>query len=196
MREKEILCKGNNWKIENLKINILWPDKKYDEDNINNSSLVIKLQYYNKSILLTGDIEESVENMLVDIGHSDVLIVPHHGSKTSSTDNFVQRVKPDIAVMSYGKNNYGIPSDEVIYRYEKAGSVVLSTFNEGEINFILKKDKIYYNTYTNEKSGNYYELYLEGILNNSMNFCLLLYCIIKDGKCYELQNYNRYDWKG
>ena len=193
MREKEILCKGNNLKIENLKINILWPDKKYDEDNINNSSLVIKLQYYNKSILLTGDIEESVENMLVDIGHSDVLIVPHHGSKTSSTDNFVQRVKPDIAVMSYGKNNYGIPSDEVIYRYEKAGSVVLSTFNEGEINFILKNDKIYYNTYTNEKSGNYYELYLEGILNNSTNFCLLLYCIIKDGKCYELQNYNRYD---
>lgn len=191
MNVTEILCKGKNLELGKLEVNILWPDKNYIYNNINNSSLVIKLQYYDKIILLTGDIDGSVEDMLAeDIGHSDIVIVPHHGSKTSSTEEFVQNVSPSIAVMSYGKNSYGIPSEEVIFRYEKEGSIVLSTFNEGEINFILKNDKIYYNTYTNEKSGNYYELYLEEIAYNFLNFCLLLYCIVKDGKHYELQNYN------
>lgn len=190
-KEIEILCRGNNFKIRNLKISILWPDKNYVEDSINNSSLVIALQYYDKTILLTGDIEGSVETTLLDdIVHCDVLVVPHHGSKTSSTEKFVQKVSPHIAVMSYGKNNYGIPSEEVIIRYKKESSLILSTFNDGEINFILKNNKIYYNTYTNEKSGNYYDLYLEGIINNSVNFYLLLYCIVKGGKRYELQDYN------
>lgn len=187
-KEMNILNKGNNLKLGDLKIDILWPDERYKADSTNNKSLVILLRFNNKSILLTGDIEEEVENILFnDIGHSDILIVPHHGSKTSSTEGFVEQVSPDIAVMSYGKNNYGIPSEEVIARYEKKKSLLLSTFNEGEINFILKGDKIYYNTYTKEKSDNYYELYLEGILFNLMNFCLLLYWIVSDrGEHYEL----------
>lgn len=186
--EMNILNKGNNLKVGDLRIDILWPDEKYEADSTNNTSLVILLRFNNKSILLTGDIEEEVENILFsDIGHADILIVPHHGSKTSSTDRFVGKISPDIAVMSYGKNNYGIPSGEVIARYEKEKSLLLSTFNEGEINFILKGDKIYYNTYTKLKSDNYYELYLEGVLFNLMNFCLLLYWVVRDrGEHYEL----------
>ncbi len=187
-KEIYVLNKGNNLKFDKLKIDILWPDERYSADSANNKSLVILLRFNDKSILLTGDIEGEVENELANyIVHSDILIVPHHGSKTSSTEGFVEKVSPDIAVMSYGKNNYGIPSAEVISRYERENSIVLSTFNEGEINFILKGDKIYYNTYTKEKSDNYYELYFEGILFNLMNFCLLLYWIVNDkGEDYEL----------
>lgn len=193
----DILYKGRSFKFDDrLKIEILWPEEDY-LDSINNTSLVILLRFNNKNILLTGDIEKEVENILLnDLYHSDILIVPHHGSKTSSTTDFVEKVSPKIAVISYGKNNYGMPSQEVISRYEDKNSLVLTTFNEGEINFILKGNKIYYNTYTNEKSDNYYELYLEGIIINLMNFCLFLYCIVKNkGEYYELQNYNRYDWK-
>lgn len=187
--EMYILNKGDNFKLDNIfRIDVLWPVEDYEADSINNTSLVILLRFNNKSILFAGDIEEEVEDILSNnMGHSDILIVPHHGSKSSSTMRFVEKVSPDIAVMSYGKNNYGIPSEGVISRYEKEKSLILSTFNEGEINFILKGDKIYYNTYTKEKSDNYYELYLEGILFNLMNFCLLLYWIVKNkGEHYEL----------
>lgn len=191
-----VLSKGHELKIDDkLRIDVLWPDENYTAFSTNNTSLVILLRYNDSSILLAGDIEKEVEEILAnDIEHSDILIVPHHGSKTSSSAGFVEKALPDIAVLSYGRNNYGIPSEEVIERYENAGSKVMSTFDRGEINFILKGDKIYYNTYTNEKSDNYYELYFTGMIPDLMNFCLLMIWIIKNkGERYELQNYNRYD---
>ncbi|HAQ40622.1 MAG TPA: DNA internalization-related competence protein ComEC/Rec2 [Clostridiales bacterium] len=193
--EITVLSERNKLKLGRLGIDILWPEENYTASSANNSSLVILLRFNDSSIMLAGDIEKEAEEILTsNIEHSDILIVPHHGSKTSSTADFVEKVLPDIAVLSYGRNNYGIPSKEVIERYEKAGSNVLSTFDQGEINFILKGDKIYYNTYTNEKSDNYYELYFTGIIPNLMNFCLLMIWIIKNkGERYELQNYNRYD---
>lgn len=182
---------------DHLIIEVLWPNENYVADNTNNISLVILLRFNNSSILMTGDIEEEVESIILnDIEHSDILIVPHHGSSTSSTMSFVEKTSPEIAVISYGKNNYGIPSEEVISRYKKEKSLILSTFTEGEINFILKGDKIYYNTYTGEKSSNYYELYFAEIISNFMNFCFLLIWIVKNkGEHYELQNNNRDDWK-
>lgn len=194
--EITVLSKGKQFKPDGpLGIDILWPDENYDSDSINNTSLVVMLHFNSMSILLPGDIEKEVENILAnDMKHSDILIVPHHGSKTSSTAGFIENISPDIAVLSYGKNNYGIPSEEVISGYEDAGSKILSTFNQGEINFILKGDKIYYNTYTGEKSENYYELYFIGIIPNLLNFCfLLVWIIMSKGERYELQNYNRYD---
>lgn len=184
-----ILNNGMQYKLDDYcKIDILWPDENYYSDGPNNSSLVILLGFNGKSILLPGDIEKETEDILKsNLKHSDILVVPHHGSKTSSTAGFVEKVKPNIAVMSYGKNSYGIPSDEVIKRYEGEKSLVLSTFNQGEINFILKGDKIYYNTYTGEKSKNYNELYFSWLIPNLMNFCFLLIWIVKSkGERYEL----------
>jgi competence protein ComEC len=161
-----VLKKDDNVKInENLSIGILWPEDEYSAENKNNSSLVVMLYYKGRKILIPGDIERDVENIIYeDLSKSDILIVPHHGSKTSSTDNFVEAVSPNIVVFSYGKNNYGIPSNEVIERYENINSNILTTFDQGEIKFILKDEKLYYNNYKGEKSYNYYELYFDWII--------------------------------
>lgn len=177
---------------EDFKIKILWPKEQFISTNKNNTSLVILIEYDNQRILLTGDIEKEVEDLLLNnLVQANILIVPHHGSKTSSSSAFVEKVRPNIAVFSYGKNSYGIPSKDVISRYEQEKSIVLTTFKQGEINFILKGNKIYYNTYTNEKSDNYYELYFVGMIPNIINFIILLYLIDKNKGVYdELQNNN------
>lgn len=121
---------GDKISIEkNLYFYVLWPDSSniITEKILNNNALVCKLCYKNFSMLFTGDIEEVAEKELikkygdtkVDIKvlNSTVLKVAHHGSKTSSIKEFVDLVKPKIAVIGVGKNNlYGHPSLEVIER--------------------------------------------------------------------------------
>ena len=171
---------------DNLSMEILWPYKDLAFNNINNSSLVISLNYKDIRILLTGDIEEEAEYAIYnELNSCDIVLVPHHGSNTSSTVQFVDAVRPKVALLSYGRNLYGIPHQEVIFRYENAGSKIFSTFKQGEINIVLKDNKLYYNTYINEKSDNYYELYLYGIGYNLSMFCFLLLWMLK-GDSYEL----------
>ena len=122
----KVVEKGEKISIEkNLYFHILWPDnsKIINEKILNNNALVCKLYYKNFSMLFTGDIEETAEKEIIKkyIGtntlKSTVLKVAHHGSKTSSIKEFVDLVKPRIAVISVGKNNmYGHPNAEVIER--------------------------------------------------------------------------------
>ena len=181
------LNEGNIYKFDkHFNIDVLWPHTAY-EGSSNNGSLVIMLKFNNSKILLTGDIEAEAENMILNsIKHVDILVVPHHGSMTSSSTHIVERASPEIAVISYGKNSYGMPSDAVINRYKSVGSIILTTFSDGEINFILKGDKIYYNTYNDKKSDNFYELYFTGIILNISNLCLMIYWITNKGESYEL----------
>lgn len=170
----QILNMGQEMKIDDLQMKILWPHKNLEMNNKNNSSMVISLAINDKRILFPGDIEKEAEYAIYnDLDYHDILIVPHHGSKSSSTEQFVHAVRPEFSVLSYGKNSYGIPSDQVVSRYEELGSKVLSTLDHGDISFILKDDNLYYSTYTNEKSDNYYELYFEGIIYNLIIFCFL-----------------------
>jgi competence protein ComEC len=102
--------------------------------NINDSSLVLKIAYGNTAFLLTGDIGEDVERSLIlqaaDI-RANVLKVPHHGSRYSSTIEFIRAVKPDIAVLSAGPGIRGIPSDEAINRYKAFTIPVYRTDRDG-----------------------------------------------------------------
>ena len=118
-------------------INVLWPDVNniiYD-NTINNMSLVFKLNCNNKSILFTGDIEELAENAIlssynnnVNILKSDIIKVPHHGSKSSSIYDFINMVNPKIALIGVGEENkFGHPNAEVLRRYEKIGSIIYRT---------------------------------------------------------------------
>lgn len=117
---------GDKISIEkNLYFHVLWPDSSniITEKILNNNALVCKLYYKNFSMLFTGDIEESAEKELIkkytdtNVLNSTILKVAHHGSKTSSIKEFVNLVKPKIAVIGVGKNNlYGHPSSEVIER--------------------------------------------------------------------------------
>ena len=128
-----IVNKGDRINLEgNLYFDVLWPNnsKIISENVLNNNSIVCKLQYNNFSMLFTGDIEEVAENQILEdykekrtILNSTILKVGHHGSKSSSTQEFLDAVKPIIALIGVGKNNkFGHPNDEVIKRLQNMRS--------------------------------------------------------------------------
>ncbi len=117
---------GDRINIEkNLFFDVLWPNSKQvvSENSINNNALVCKLNYRNFTMLFTGDIEEDAEKVLcsnyinTNYLKSTILKVAHHGSKTSSTQEMLELIKPKIALIGVGENNnFGHPSDIVIKR--------------------------------------------------------------------------------
>ena len=120
----------------------IFPDRKFNVNSINNNSLVMKFNYHNFSILFTGDIENEVEKYLThkypSILKSDVLKVAHHGSVTSSMEEFLKLVSPKIALIGVGENNsYGHPSKDVIQRLNKRNIEIFRTDLNGEV--ILSK---------------------------------------------------------
>ena len=108
---------------KDIKLNILYPFENLagqKVSNTNNTSIVGKLIYNNFELLLTGDIEKSVERKLVNSNinlQADILKVAHHGSKTSSAEEFLRAVGSVINIIQAGKDNkYGHPHDEVLVR--------------------------------------------------------------------------------
>lgn len=133
---------------ENLIIDILWPNEsKLIENNVlNNNSIVCKLKYKNFSMLFTGDIEEFAEKQIVNEYNdnelkSTVLKVGHHGSKTSSIQEFLNSIKPKIALIGVGKDNkFGHPDDIVIERLEQIKCKIYRTDIMGEISIQVDKE--------------------------------------------------------
>ncbi len=118
---------GERIKLENdLYINVLWPadDKLITQNTLNNNSIVMKLEYKDFSCLFTGDIEKIAEQELLKTLDknelkSTILKVAHHGSKTSTTQQFLEAVKPKIVLIGVGENNkFGHPNKEVLERLE------------------------------------------------------------------------------
>jgi len=106
----------------------------------NNTSVVAMLRQGKTSALLTGDIERAVEYRLVfEEGYgldADILKVGHHGSKTSSSAEFLAAVSPETAVIQVGrKNRYGHPTADVLGRLSAIGAAVLRTDTDGDIGF-------------------------------------------------------------
>ena len=138
---------GTRINIEkDLYIDVFWPDSVQSilENSINNNALVCKLNYKNFSMLFTGDIEEETEKVLVskysgtDILKATVLKTAHHGSNSSSTNEFLDLVQPKLALVGVGKNNlYGHPNDEVLKRLETLKCKVYRTDENGEITIEL-----------------------------------------------------------
>lgn len=143
---------GDVIKIDDITIDILYPNEQNEiEDNENNNSLVFKLNYFDMSILFTGDIEKEVENKLKKDIAANILKVPHHGSKTSSTEGFIQKVKPQISIISVGdENNFGHPNQDVVNRLKKNESIIYRTDICGEIMIKLYKNKMKINTLIKE----------------------------------------------
>ena len=128
---------GETWFWNEVEFRILWPAGKARLSS-NNRSCVVQVIAGNGRILLTGDIEVKAEQALVRAYgtelQSSVLVVPHHGSNTSSTLSFLATVRPEIAVVSAGSHNrYGHPSPEVVDRYKRLGIRWLNTTRYGEI---------------------------------------------------------------
>jgi competence protein ComEC len=99
--------------------------------------VVLKVQFRNRSILLTGDVEKKAERELTAAREdlkADVVKVPHHGSKTSSTEPFVAATKPRFAIISVGQDSiFGHPHAEVVERWKASGAEVLTTGKCGTI---------------------------------------------------------------
>lgn len=128
--------KGDTLKLGDANIKVIYPGD--DKSNINDSSIVLKITYGKNSFLLTGDATSNVERKIYneDI-KSDVLKVAHHGSSYSSTDVFLDRVKPYYAVISVGKNNiYNHPSNNTLEKLNKRNIKVYRTDLDGTIVFI------------------------------------------------------------
>lgn len=134
---------------DDLMLKILYPLndlRKQEIDNLNNSSIVLKLIYKNNSFLFTGDAEELVEIDLlaakIDL-HAQVLKVGHHGSKSSSSPAFLEAVKPQYAVISAGVNNdFGHPHLRTLDNLKKNNIEILRTDQRGTIKFISDGNNI------------------------------------------------------
>ena len=112
----------------------LWqpPVPEWERRNVrNDDSLVIELRYGRVSVVLPGDIGRTVESALSpDIPPAPlrVLKVPHHGSQTSSSAEFITALRPRVAVVSAGRpNRFGHPAPDVVRRYQEAGAMLLHT---------------------------------------------------------------------
>ena len=113
--------------IDDISFHILWSTEEMIEENIlNNNAMVMKMQYKNFSMLFTGDIEEIAEREILNLYKNNsnvlqatILKVAHHGSKTSSTEEFLKAVKSKVALIGVGENNmFGHPNAEVLKRLE------------------------------------------------------------------------------
>ncbi|PJE69270.1 hypothetical protein COU96_00635 [Candidatus Shapirobacteria bacterium CG10_big_fil_rev_8_21_14_0_10_38_14] len=148
---------GTKIKAGNTEIDILFPFEnlagKELKDTSNDTCVVSKLIYGKDSFLFTGDISSVAEKKLVEIAssqaprnddlNSDVLKVAHHGSKYSTSDIFLENVRPKIAVISVGaKNTYGHPTPEVLQRLQKFGIQTLRTDTNGDINMVSDGNNI------------------------------------------------------
>jgi competence protein ComEC len=131
----ETIQAGDVIRFGDVEVNVLWPPAG-GEKSTNNDSIVLRLQLGERSILLTGDIEQAAERALIT-SRTDVVKVPHHGSKTSSTENFVLVTKPTLAIISVGRNSrFGHPHEEVVERWKANGATVLTTGECGTITLI------------------------------------------------------------
>lgn len=136
------LCSaGQRWQTGMSVFSIISPATGSPQGS-NNGSCVLLVEHGATRLLIAGDIEKQVERFLVRGGvdlQADILLVPHQGSKTSSTDEFIDAVQPKLALVAAGYlNHYGHPHSSVVARYVNRGVELLSTISNGSI--VLKID--------------------------------------------------------
>lgn len=147
---------GDEIRIKDLAFKILHPKSKENqisENPLNNNAIVCMVKYKNRRILFTGDIEKVAENEMVKEYtnglKADILKVGHHGSKTSTTKEFLDLINPSVALIGVGQNNkFGHPNEDVIKRLEEKNIQIYRTDEMGEISVIIDKNgKIKINTH-------------------------------------------------
>ncbi|MGM0631779.1 MAG: DNA internalization-related competence protein ComEC/Rec2 [Pseudomonadota bacterium] len=135
---------GQSWRLDGVRFRMLHPGPadRHPRRDRNNGSCVLLIQAGGEGILLPGDIEAEAESALVErLSQSlqaDILLMPHHGSGSSSTGGFIDAVDPSLALFSSGRGNrFGHPADEVLSRYQERGTGILGTPGSGAIRLCL-----------------------------------------------------------
>jgi len=143
--------RGHNFSWDGVQGKFMWPEPSPNEiakSPKNNDSLVLRLQYGSRSILLPGDAEKQAENEILsenqpELLQSDVLKIGHHGSKNSTIPAFLDAVHPRIAVISAGEDNpYSHPSPELLDRLNNAQIRILRTDKNGAIHILMDSNTI------------------------------------------------------
>jgi len=137
---------GDKLELDKLKLQVLWPEDSYQNekvDNLNNTSIVLKLTYGDFSALFTGDAEESVQQQLVNnlaiqqFNNVTIFKVPHHGSSNAAYEPFIKIVSPKLAIIEVGENNkFGHPAASTLKKYETIGTKIYRTDRDGRVEII------------------------------------------------------------
>jgi competence protein ComEC len=130
---------GIEEKLEPIAVRTLNPPEGIGEGSANANSLALQLNFHHFSALLVGDLEKSGEATVCanpDLRQNQLLKVAHHGSRSATSDSFLDRIQSRWAIVSVGRNNpYGHPSHEVLARLRHHGARALSTMDNGAITF-------------------------------------------------------------
>lgn len=136
--DRKVCAAGSGWRWDGVTFEFLYPDvrlRKRDQPS-NHQSCVLRVSVSGKSMLLTSDIEAPDEAAIIEHGltHSNVMLVPHHGSGTSSGSDFLDAVQPEVAIIPVGyRNRYRHPKPEVLQAYEGRKIKVLRSDTHGMI---------------------------------------------------------------
>jgi competence protein ComEC len=154
-RERKTLIvhetRGNAFSWDGVEAQLLWPEIPPEEvgpSPKNNDSLVLRLKYGDRTLMLPGDAEKQAESAVLDENseatlRADVLKVGHHGSKNSTMPRFLAAVNPQVAVISAGEDNpYGHPNPELLERLTAAGVRILRTDREGAVHVLTDGKKL------------------------------------------------------
>jgi competence protein ComEC len=149
------VSRGQTVRFGGAVVEVLYPrlDESPEAASDNDHSVVLRIAFGNRAVLLTGDIEQTAESDLVAGGGTlaaDVIKVPHHGSRTSSTQAFVSTVNPRYAVISVGNHSrFGHPHREAVDRWLAAGADVLRTGQRGMVSISTDGDDLRVSTFKN-----------------------------------------------
>jgi len=178
-------------KEHNISLEILWPPANYETKENNNRSIVARLDYGETSFLFTGDAGIDVEKILLEsstiknsstaeINNStptnildvDILKAGHHGSKTASSLEFLEKVTPELTIISAGKDNkFGHPNQEALDNINKVGSKIKNTAEVGRI--LIKSDGVNY--WSEEKT------FVQKLFNQTSFFQSFISTVLSDG---------------
>ena len=148
-RHKSPCYRHQRWQWDGVNFEFLSPPAgAAPADRRNNRSCVLRVSSPAGSVLLGGDIEKKIERQLVaqlpDKLRADVLLVPHHGSNTSSSTAFIRAVSPRTAVISAGyRNRYRLPSKKVLARYRQQGIDVIQTWQSGALHIVFRQGEAF-----------------------------------------------------
>jgi competence protein ComEC len=143
-------------RVVNVSSDFLWPSTEFSAAGgaaKNNDSLVLRLRYGNRTILLPGDAEKDVERTLLSEDstqglQADVLKIGHHGSRNSTVPDFLAAVRPQIAIISAGEDNpYGHPSPVLLERLQTAGVQTFRTDQDGAVTILTDGETLEVNCF-------------------------------------------------
>ncbi len=137
---------GDSFREGNLEMICLHPAPDFVPENVNSYSTLLQVEYGGFKALLTGDLEGNGEEVLLERGKLEdifLLKVAHHGSKNSTSEKFLEKVNPELAIISYGENNsYGHPHAQTLERLKSVRSKIMSTADHGGITIEIDKERV------------------------------------------------------